>query len=112
MQTCAFPPLAFSYSGCRTLGVVLALAMTWCAQAHAQGAITEFKILYPSLHGVNGATHEITYDTHGGRTLWITGQDYDTIVQLALDGQMTFYALPADSGPHGIEFDALQSMIH
>ena len=92
--------------------MVLALAMTWCAQAHAQGAITEFKILYPSLHGVNGATHEITYDTHGGRTLWITGQDYDTIVQLALDGQMTFYALPADSGPHGIEFDALQSMIH
>src|SRR5262249_48241509 len=50
---------------------------------------------------------EITYDLKGGRTLWITGQNYDAVVQVALDGQMTFYPMPADSGPHGIEFDAL-----
>jgi virginiamycin B lyase len=114
MHARAFPPFVVGHSGCRMVGVVLALALAWCSQAHAQEAIEEFPILYPSLqhtpspcHAVNGSTHEITYDPQGGRTLWITGQNYDAVVQVAVDGQMTFYALPADSGPHGIEFDAL-----
>jgi hypothetical protein len=72
MHARAFPSFVVGYSGCRTLGVVLALAMAWCSQAHAQGAIEEFTIHYPRLqhtpstcHAVNGSTHEITYDHQG-----------------------------------------------
>src|SRR2546421_9685992 len=113
MHARAFPPGVCGHSRCRMLGVVLALAMAWCSQAHARGAITKFPIHYPSLqhtpatcHAVNGSTHEITSAPNGGRTLWITGQNYDAVVQVEWDDQMTFYPLPAASGPHGIEFDA------
>jgi virginiamycin B lyase len=56
--------------------------------------------------GPAGSTHEITYQRKGGDVFWITGQNYDTLAKVALDGQMTFYSLPAGSGPHGIDFDA------
>ena len=63
MHVRVFPPCVCGHSGRRTLGVVLVLAMAWCSQAHAQGAIEEFTIHYPSLqhtpstcHAVNGST--------------------------------------------------------
>ncbi len=74
------------------------------------GTVVEFPIVYPGQPPVSpthhGSTHEITFDAHGGRTLWMTGQNDDAVVEMALDGSMTFHEMPAGSGPHGIEFDA------
>lgn len=53
-----------------------------------------------------GSTHEITFDQNGGNVLWISGQNYDTLVKVSLDGQLQLYSLPSGSGPHGIAFDA------
>lgn len=77
--------------------------------------VTEFPVVYPNVPSVEtgachpapkGSTHEITFDAQGGNTLWITGQNYDSVVQLTESGAMTYYAMPKGSGPHGIEFDA------
>ena len=56
--------------------------------------------------GMSGSTHEITFDHNGGNVLWITGQNYDTLVRLQTSGRMSLISLPAGSGPHGIDFDA------
>jgi virginiamycin B lyase len=53
-----------------------------------------------------GSTHEITFDAKGGNVLWVTGQNYDTLVKVGLDGNLNLYSLPVGSGPHGIAFDA------
>jgi len=74
------------------------------------GSVVEFPIVYPGQPPLSpthhGSTHEITFDALGGETLWVTGQNDDAVVQVALDGAMTFHEMPAGSGPHGIEFDA------
>src|SRR5262249_52418337 len=73
------------------------------------GAITEFVVAYPNKSQTplmaQGTTHEITYNANGGDVFWIAGQNYDTIAQVALDGTMSFYAMPQGSEPHGLEFD-------
>ena len=38
--------------------------------------------------------------------LWVTGQNYDTLVKLATDGRTSLYSLKSGSGPHGMAFDA------
>ena len=55
--------------------------------------------------GMSGSTHEITFDHNGGNVLWVTGQNYDTLVKLQTDGSMNLISLPSGSGPHGIDFD-------
>lgn len=53
-----------------------------------------------------GSTHELVYDQkHGGREFWVSGQNYDHIARLTLDGQPTYFAMPKGSLPHGIKFD-------
>jgi virginiamycin B lyase len=77
------------------------------------GKVTESPVVYPNLagapmhHGGMGSTHEITFNEKGDKKdIWITGQNYDYVVKVPLDGRkMTFYKLPDNSGPHGIEFD-------
>src|SRR5262249_30613375 len=64
----------------------------------------------PGMVTTVGSTHEITYDHLNGDVIWITGQNYDTLVKVSLDGKIKFYPLPSGSGPHGIEFDAQQRL--
>ena len=96
------------------LALFLVLSIGCCyAQAIAPGTIQEFAIAYPShppnaspmCNHAHGSTHEITFNENGGDALWITGQNEDAVVRVALDGKMSFYKLPSCSGPHGIEFD-------
>lgn len=77
--------------------------------------VVEYPIVYPNAPTVEtgachpapaGSTHEITFDAARGRDLWITGQNYDSVVRVTESGVMTHYAMPPKSGPHGIEFDA------
>jgi virginiamycin B lyase len=54
----------------------------------------------------NGSTHELTFNyRQGGKVFWITGQNYDHIARVDLDGNATFFEMGKGSGPHGIEFD-------
>ncbi|MGO9604227.1 MAG: hypothetical protein ACLQAT_12670 [Candidatus Binataceae bacterium] len=57
-----------------------------------------------------GSTHEITFDANGGNVFWVTGQNYDTLVKVGLDGDLNLYSLPLGSGPHGIAFDAASQL--
>jgi virginiamycin B lyase len=53
-----------------------------------------------------GSTHELTFNhRQGGKVFWITGQNYDHIARVDLDGNPTFFDMGKGSGPHGIEFD-------
>lgn len=70
-------------------------------EAAFAGAIVEFSIPYTNPSPV-GSTHEIAF--HDG-TLWITGQNHDQLAARRPDGQLNFYNLPSQSGPHGIAFD-------
>jgi virginiamycin B lyase len=54
----------------------------------------------------NGSTHELTFNRREeGKVFWITGQNYDHIAQVDLDGHAKFFDMGSGSGPHGIEFD-------
>jgi streptogramin lyase len=98
----------------------LAISLTITGYAQSPGTVVEFSIPYPTnetadLQGSHtmpmgaghaGSTHEFAYNNNGGNAIWITGQNYDTLVKVALDGEMKLYSLPQGSGPHGIDFDA------
>ena len=95
----------------RFLGCLVALPLV----AQSSGTIVEYDVKYPAAPSVatgachpapGGSTHEITFNANGGRELWVTGQNYDEVVKVGLDGSMTYHAMPSGSGPHGIEFDA------
>ena len=85
------------------------------AQHGAAGQVTEFAIAYPPTAGAppagghgaahGGSTHEITFNPRGGSDLWISGQNWDSLVRVTPSGEMRFHAMPAGSGPHGVEFD-------
>jgi virginiamycin B lyase len=96
--------------------VLLILAFSYVSLAqYSAGTVTEFPVAYPGLStarshhgsiGPMGSTHEITFNEKGGKDIWITGQNYDYVVKVPLDGgKMTFFPMPKGSGPHGIEFD-------
>lgn len=54
----------------------------------------------------NGSTHELTFNRRqGGKVFWITGQNYDHVARVDLDGNAKFFDTGKGSGPHGIEFD-------
>src|SRR5882724_5374319 len=90
--------------------LILSLAFVCSAQTLAPGTVTEYAIAYPhqahSSSSHAGSTHEITFNHNGGNEFWITGQNYDSVVKVALDGKMTFYSTPEGSGPHGVDFDS------
>lgn len=91
--------------------LVFAFSVATFGQYPSIGTVTEFPVAYPGLstarshHGGMGSTHEITFNEKGGKDIWITGQNYDYVVKVTLDGKMTFFKMPDNSGPHGIEFD-------
>ena len=70
--------------------------------------VTEVPLAWPT--GTSGSTHELTYNHHApaGSTpvFWVTGQTHNALARVTLDGQPTFFAMPAGSGPHGIQFDS------
>ncbi|MCW3849034.1 hypothetical protein OF829_17480 [Sphingomonas sp. LB-2] len=54
-----------------------------------------------------GSTHELVWDrAHGGQVFWVSGQMYDHIARVTLDGHADYFAMPQDSAPHGTVFDA------
>lgn len=53
----------------------------------------------------SGSTHEIVAEPGGG-AFWISGQTWDSLVRLTSGGATRFLAMPAGSGPHGIDFDS------
>ncbi len=87
--------------------------------------VTEFPITYPVREGTSGeiqgltdpdheghlltggSTHEITFDQYAEHPddLWITDQNSDSLVKMALDGSYVVFPMPAGSGPHGSAFD-------
>ena len=97
----------------KRLGYLLAIALLILGQFVSQdiayaAEIVDFLIDYPNKVAIptslQGSTHEITFNPEGD-TLWVTGQNYDQLVAISLDGDMKFYPMPDHSGPHGIEFD-------
>jgi virginiamycin B lyase len=103
------------------LALILTLSSVYLAQMKLPGTIIEYPIVYPnassskmsmsdmSMMNHKGSTHEITYNENvkGEKALWITGQNDDAVVKFDIEsGNMTFYEMPANSRPHGIEFDA------
>ena len=53
-----------------------------------------------------GSTHELVWDrAGGGNVFWVSGQMYDHIARVQLDGHADYFAMPKDSAPHGTVFD-------
>ncbi|HEY0312303.1 MAG TPA: hypothetical protein VGC56_07375 [Allosphingosinicella sp.] len=52
-----------------------------------------------------GSTHELVFDPNGGTEFWVSGQNYDHIARVTLEGVPTFFAMPPGSLPHGSVFD-------
>jgi len=90
-------------------GLVLAgaVAASLCFAQARVDTTEDFQIVYPSPcpSYKPGSTHEITYDRNGGHDLWVTGQNYDSIVRVTTSGARHVYPVERCSGPHGIEFD-------
>lgn len=60
----------------------------------------------PEVTETAGSTHELTFDRNGGGTdVWITGQNYDGLAKISLDGSIKYFRMPRGSGPHGILYD-------
>jgi virginiamycin B lyase len=106
------------------LALFLGIASPRCAQA--QNDVREFLLDWPgritaspppgTAHDTGsvanhcsvstGSTHELTFNHRkDGKVFWITGQNYDHIARVDLDGKPTFFDMGKGSGPHGIEFD-------
>lgn len=53
-----------------------------------------------------GSTHELVYDrANGGEAFWVSGQMYDCIARVDLQGRATYHRMPDGSRPHGLAFD-------
>lgn len=110
--------------------IILALILSMARSGHAQGFdnVSEFLLPWPGRIAdapparaaspagsvanhctvPTGSTHELTFNhRQGGKAFWITGQNYDHIARVELDGKPTFFDMGKGSGPHGIEFDHL-----
>jgi virginiamycin B lyase len=60
----------------------------------------------PACHpSAGGSTHEIAHP-HGGDTFWVSGQNYDHVARIGLDGYQDFFPMPKGSAPHGLLFDS------
>ena len=49
----------------------------------------------PGMSSRSGSTHEIAFDPRNSDILWITGQNYDTLVKVRTNGEMKLIPLPA-----------------
>lgn len=52
-----------------------------------------------------GSTHELVWDRKGGTVFWVSGQNYDHIARVEMDGTASYFPMPAGSLPHGMAFD-------
>ncbi|MDB5693403.1 MAG: hypothetical protein JWO81_2466 [Alphaproteobacteria bacterium] len=90
------------------------------AMGKASAHVTEFALDWPGSGEVraprpadpanccpssNGSTHELVFDRNGGEIFWVSGQAYDHIARIALDGSAAYFAMPKGSAPHGMTFD-------
>lgn len=103
----------------RKLVLLVLCTLTLSLAAQSPGAVVEYDVKYPNATTAEtgachpapkGSTHEITFNPKGGGDLWITGQNYDQVVKVGMDGSMTFHPMPPGSRPHGIEFDGEQRL--
>lgn len=94
---------------------IAAFAALLSAAAAAQPPVADYPIHWPrsasggsGAHGSHdGSTHEIAWDERRGGDLWISGQNWGSLVRVdPATRRMRFFAMPRGSGPHGIEFDA------
>lgn len=54
-----------------------------------------------------GSTHELVWDRQrGGTVFWVSGQMYDHIARIEMDGSARYFAMPLGSLPHGMTFDS------
>src|SRR5882672_1127403 len=110
MTRCADRTVWRRVAFCGVLTVTLFAAGCGDDSSSPSSAVEDFAIRYPNKAEVasadQGSTHEITYNRHSGTTFWVTGEEYNTVVEVGLDGSQVLHRLPDDSGPHGIEFDA------
>jgi len=94
-----------------------AMAMDHCPLA-PDSRVTEFVLDWPgalmpemTMEGAchvagGGSTHELVWDRHHeGKVFWVSGQAYDHIARVAMDGSATFFAMDPGSAPHGMTFD-------
>ena len=82
-------------------GILATVSFSHAAEIDVQ----EFPICYPTkTEPYGGSTHEITFGKSGH--FWISGQNYDEVVEMDATGKTVFHPMPSKSGPHGIEFDA------
>lgn len=53
-----------------------------------------------------GSTHELVWDRRGGgEVFWVSGQMYDHVARITLDGHADYFPMPKDSAPHGMAYD-------
>jgi len=54
----------------------------------------------------SGSTHEVVYDRNADvQVFWVSGQKYDQIARIALDGTAAYFSTHEGSAPHGMRFD-------
>lgn len=91
--------------------LVTALSLTGIGHAAQVAEVTEFPLDWPgSSEAAGGSTHELTFNPHGGKVIWVTGQNFDCVARVTLDGDPTYFRMPEHSGPHGIKFDAVGNL--
>ncbi|MES2444989.1 MAG: hypothetical protein V4574_19360 [Pseudomonadota bacterium] len=60
----------------------------------------------PACHPTGGgSTHEIIYDRNGGTVFWVSGQAYDCIARVTLDGEAEYFKMDEGRAPHGMAYD-------
>jgi virginiamycin B lyase len=79
------------------LGTVV-LATFGSATADSHGPVVVIDI-----PGKSGSTHEIKAGPDGN--LWVTQQKQARLVRVTVSGEVTTFAMPDGSGPHGLAFD-------
>src|SRR3954454_5021524 len=92
--------------------LVAPLLFLLAVSANAQ--VTDYPVNYPGEPSVTtgachpapkGSTHEITFNANCGNTFWITGQNYDQVVNVAQSRAMVYHAIQTGTGAPGVEFD-------
>ncbi|MEI9849668.1 MAG: hypothetical protein WDN24_01090 [Sphingomonas sp.] len=92
-----------------------------CATPETISRVVEFALEWPGSEAMGhagpachptggGSTHEIVWDRNGGTVFWVSGQAYDHIARVDLQGNATYFAMPAGSAPHGMAFDRQGSL--
>jgi virginiamycin B lyase len=87
----------------RISSTVLSLVFSASLLAQTPGTVVDYPVNYPNETTVTtgachpapkGSTHEITFNAKGGKTLWITGQNYDSVVEMSESGAMKIHPMP------------------